>query len=59
MSTTQAEPATIEAILLLYGQLSDGSQEIVRERLLKLEMEVQQMASNAERTAHQGKQRIQ
>jgi hypothetical protein len=31
--STAHEPETVQAILLLYGQLSDSSQEVVRERM--------------------------
>jgi hypothetical protein len=53
------EPETVQAILLLYGQLSETSQEIIRERLLVTRMEGQRAASNGERRGRRAKERVQ
>lgn len=53
------EPETVQAIMLLYGQLSEVSQEIIRERLLTTGMEAQRAASNGQRRQQRGKERVQ
>lgn len=57
--STAHEPETVQAILLLYGQLSDRSQEIVRRRILGLGTEASQDAGNESRSARRGKESIQ
>lgn len=55
------EPETVQAILLLYGQLSEAGQEIIRERLLATGMEAPRGASNGERRERRerrGKERV-
>ena len=53
------EPETVQAIMLLYGQLSEASQEIIRVRLLATGTEAQRAASNRERREQRSKQRVQ
>lgn len=58
-TSTSHEPETVQAILLLYGQLSDRSQEIIRRRILGLGMEAPDSVARDERGPRRGKEPVQ
>jgi len=53
------EPEIVQAIMLLYGQLSEASQEIIRARLLATGMEAQRVASDGEPRERRSRERVQ